>query len=304
VLSVVRQLTEAERSPITSIEQQHKAAVRDQLRQPPRHPCRVWQFEFRCKFARGGNHCHHPRLTLRLDVSDRWISENGPARAAASQGKETRFHGPDHCGTARTPVVQRCAAAGRNPRNLGQLPGSRQSLELINCGQPDTVDRGLCVLRGAPSPDRHSIPIAAGPAQFNELYLKCSGRPPSSLPVAFVRRSPPDTMLFVIASYRPKGGACAHQSSPELSFRIALFGHWALKGPAANRYSEGKTRIPVRPCHGASKCGGWRPSCKPIVPYEDNTLRSVCTRSCSGNGLRTKRRTIGDPMLAAAISSL
>jgi hypothetical protein len=47
-----------------------------------------------------------------------------------------------------------------------------------------------------------SIPIAACPAQFNGLYLKCSGRRPSSLPVAFVRRSPPDTMLFVLASFR------------------------------------------------------------------------------------------------------
>jgi hypothetical protein len=35
------------------------------------------------------------------------------------------------------------------------------------------------VPRGTPPPDRHSIPIAAGPAQFNGLYLKCSGRPPS-----------------------------------------------------------------------------------------------------------------------------
>src|ERR1035441_5242732 len=68
VLSVVRQLAEAERSPITAIEEQHRAAVRDQLRQPPRHSCRVWQFEFLCKFARDGNLCHRPRLTLRLDV--------------------------------------------------------------------------------------------------------------------------------------------------------------------------------------------------------------------------------------------
>jgi len=36
VLSVVRQLAEAERSPITAIEEQHQAEVRDQLRQPPR----------------------------------------------------------------------------------------------------------------------------------------------------------------------------------------------------------------------------------------------------------------------------
>jgi hypothetical protein len=68
VLSVVRQLAEAERSPITAIEEQHQAAVRDQLRQPPRHSCRVSQFEFLCKFARDGNLCHRPRLTLRLDV--------------------------------------------------------------------------------------------------------------------------------------------------------------------------------------------------------------------------------------------
>src|ERR1035441_8766701 len=68
-LSVVRQLAEAERSPITAIEEQHQAAVRDQLRQPPRRSCRVWQFEFPCKFARDGNLCHRPSLTLRLDAS-------------------------------------------------------------------------------------------------------------------------------------------------------------------------------------------------------------------------------------------
>ena len=68
VLSVVRQLAEAESSPIAAIEEQHQAAVRDQLRQPPRHSRRVWQFEFLCKFARDGNLCHRPTLTLRLDV--------------------------------------------------------------------------------------------------------------------------------------------------------------------------------------------------------------------------------------------
>jgi len=68
VLSVVRQLTEAERSPISAIEEQHQATVLDQLRQPPRHSCRVWQFEFLGKFARDGNLCHRPRLTLQVDV--------------------------------------------------------------------------------------------------------------------------------------------------------------------------------------------------------------------------------------------
>src|ERR1035441_6951231 len=43
--------------------------MRDQLRQPPRHSCRVWQFEFRCKFARDENFCHRPMRTLRLDAS-------------------------------------------------------------------------------------------------------------------------------------------------------------------------------------------------------------------------------------------
>jgi hypothetical protein len=42
--------------------------VRDQSRQPPWHSCRVWQFEFLCKFASDGNLCHRPSLTLRLDV--------------------------------------------------------------------------------------------------------------------------------------------------------------------------------------------------------------------------------------------
>ena len=42
--------------------------MRDQLRQPPWHSCRIWQFEFLCKFARDGNLCHRSRLTLRLDV--------------------------------------------------------------------------------------------------------------------------------------------------------------------------------------------------------------------------------------------
>jgi hypothetical protein len=42
--------------------------MRDQLRQPPWHSCRVWQFEFLCKFAGDGNLCHRPSLTLRLDV--------------------------------------------------------------------------------------------------------------------------------------------------------------------------------------------------------------------------------------------
>ena len=41
-----------------------------------------------------------------------------------------------------------------------------------------------------------------------------------------------------------------------------------------------------------------------IVPYEDKTLRSVCTRSLSRNGFRIKLWLIGEPMLADAISSL
>ena len=42
--------------------------MREQLRQPPRHSSRVWQFEFLCKFARDGSHCHRPSLALRLDM--------------------------------------------------------------------------------------------------------------------------------------------------------------------------------------------------------------------------------------------
>src|SRR5207245_9270566 len=41
---------------------------RDQLRQPPRHSCRVCEFEFPCKLSRGGNVYHRPSVTLRLDV--------------------------------------------------------------------------------------------------------------------------------------------------------------------------------------------------------------------------------------------
>jgi hypothetical protein len=69
--------------------------VRDQLRQPPRHSCRVWQFEFLCKFASDGNLCHRPSLTLRLDVpgyfdytrlslSVPWLCSTWPHRPAAS----------------------------------------------------------------------------------------------------------------------------------------------------------------------------------------------------------------------------
>ena len=95
MLSVVRQLAEAERSPITAIEEQHQATVRDQLRQPSWHSCRVWQFEFLCKFASDGNLCHGPSLTLRLDVpgyfdytslplSVPWLCSTWPHRLAAS----------------------------------------------------------------------------------------------------------------------------------------------------------------------------------------------------------------------------
>jgi len=67
-LSVVRQLANAESSPIAPIKEENQATVQDQLRQPVWHSYRVWQFEFRCKVASDGNACHRPRLTLRLDV--------------------------------------------------------------------------------------------------------------------------------------------------------------------------------------------------------------------------------------------
>src|SRR5512146_67865 len=67
VLSVIRQLAEAERSPIAAIEEQHQAPVRNHFRQLPWHSCRVWQFEFPCKLADFGSLYHRPSLTLRLE---------------------------------------------------------------------------------------------------------------------------------------------------------------------------------------------------------------------------------------------
>jgi hypothetical protein len=55
VLPIVRQLAEAESSPIAAIEEQDQTTVRDQLRQAAWHLRRVWQFEFPCKLARDGN---------------------------------------------------------------------------------------------------------------------------------------------------------------------------------------------------------------------------------------------------------
>src|SRR3974377_1826677 len=67
---------------------------------------------------------------------------------------------------------------------------------------PVPVVPSSCSFPSACQPNCHSIPIVHGPAQFNGLYLNGSGRNGSSCS-SLLRRSPPDTMLFVITSYAP-----------------------------------------------------------------------------------------------------
>ena len=63
MVAVIRQLAEAERSPVTTIKEQYQASVRDQIRQPPRHVCGVRQFQLRCESSRDGNVDHDASLT-------------------------------------------------------------------------------------------------------------------------------------------------------------------------------------------------------------------------------------------------
>jgi hypothetical protein len=63
MVPVIRQLAEAERSPIAAIEEQYKGAARVQLRQAASSPGRIGQFEVRCKFARGWQLWHGVHYT-------------------------------------------------------------------------------------------------------------------------------------------------------------------------------------------------------------------------------------------------
>jgi hypothetical protein len=71
----------------------------------------------------------------------------------------------------------------------------------------------------SPQPDRHSIPIALGPAQFNEFYRQC---PPQVFPTPriFLGAGTADRMLFIIDSY-PTGSVNAQAVSARRGGREA-----------------------------------------------------------------------------------
>ena len=114
VLPVIRQLAEAERSPVPAIKEQDQSPMRHQIRQPLRLPLRVGQFEFRCKCAGGGDPCHRPILAAYSARAD-------PSPAIAGRRRQDGDAG--FRGTSLAPA----SAAGSGPvrwSQVGRVPAS------------------------------------------------------------------------------------------------------------------------------------------------------------------------------------